>query len=143
MRCKLKKEDRSLFKMFPSLKLEWDFQSNTVDPEGLSYGSGLKVYWICSSCGMRYQCTINNRTKGRGCSYCAHKRVREGESLKDKYKELCEEWHKSNSISPSEVSSKSSIMVNWECKNCKHVWVTRIYNRTMRKSGCPQCARKK
>lgn len=135
--------DKSQFNVFPNLRIEWDYQSNTIDPKKLTYGSGKKVLWICSSCNMRFESTVNNRTKGRGCPYCSNKKVRDGMSLKDEYKELVKEWHKRNLLSPSEVSSKSSKRVYWECKSCKFIWMARIYNRTVRGSGCPKCARNK
>ena len=55
----------------PCLLKEWDYEKNEKMPSEYSYGSGKKVFWICSTCGYSWQATINSRHKGAGCPACA------------------------------------------------------------------------
>lgn len=54
---------------------EWDTRRN-MDLLGtriadVSYGSGKKVYWICSRCGEKFQCSVGHRILCRtGCNNC-------------------------------------------------------------------------
>jgi len=60
------------------------------------------------------------------------------------HQELITEWHneKNGSLTPNNVSAKSNFSVWWTCPK-GHNYKTNIYNRTIQKSGCPFCARKK
>jgi len=51
---------------FPDIALEAD----GWDPSIVTIGMQCKKKWICSK-GHRYECTINNRTSGKGCPHCA------------------------------------------------------------------------
>lgn len=140
-----KELSNSLFSKFPLLKEEWDFEYNEelgLNPENLSYGSSKKAYWKCEY-GHRYLATINNRTKGRGCSYCSGKKIDKSNSLKYNYNLLTLEWGENNTIKPEQVTYKSSKVVEWKCSTCENVWSTRIFNRTVIGTGCPVCSRKK
>ena len=54
---------------------------------------------------------------------------------------IASEWNyqKNKTFLPSEVTYGRSKRVWWICKE-GHEWETRIYNRTIRKQGCPICA---
>ncbi len=59
----------------PELLKEWDYSKNTdIDPTQVKSMSGKKVWWICSTCGNEWKTSICNRSKGKGCDYCGHKR---------------------------------------------------------------------
>jgi len=59
--------------IFPELCKEWDSERNELGPENYSYGSGVKVYWICPKQSHSYCSSISNRTKKSptGCPNCA------------------------------------------------------------------------
>lgn len=40
------------------------------------------------------------------------------------------------------VTHGSGLKVKWRCRNCSHIWVATINNRTATKSGCPECYEK-
>ncbi len=61
----------NLASSFPDLMKEWDYTKNEgINPEDLTCGSGVRVWWKCSICGNEWDATINHRTHGRGCPIC-------------------------------------------------------------------------
>jgi len=44
------------------LSEEWDYKLNKVKPYELSFGTTMKVNWICSECGYKWISTVNSRT---------------------------------------------------------------------------------
>ena len=56
--------------LYPVLVDEWDYSKNDKLPEEYSFGSGEKVWWICSK-GHSWIATIGKRTTGgKGCPTC-------------------------------------------------------------------------
>ncbi len=41
----------------------------------------------------------------------------------------------------TDLSPASRARCQWRCPTCAHVWTTSVANRTLRRSGCPGCAR--
>ena len=58
--------------------------------------------------------------------------------------QLMAEWHptKNNTLSPTQVASKSGKKVWWKC-NYGHEWQAQVYYRTTKQLICPVCAKKK
>ncbi|WP_400225339.1 zinc-ribbon domain-containing protein [Methanomethylophilus alvi] len=55
----------------PELASEWDQEKNgSLKPSDVVSGTNEKVWWRCSICGNRWQSTVVNRVKGRGCPAC-------------------------------------------------------------------------
>ena len=56
----------------PELAKEWNYEKNNgITPQNITYGSGKKVWWICSE-GHEWQVSPNMRTnKKTGCPICA------------------------------------------------------------------------
>ena len=54
---------------------------------------------------------------------------------------LMDDWDYSanTTLDPSKLSKGSNKRANWVCHVCKHKWVTRIYHRATRGTGCPSC----
>lgn len=54
---------------------------------------------------------------------------------------LISEWHptKNGEKSPFDVSYGSDFEAYWKCTNCNFVWKVRVANRTIHKTGCPNC----
>ena len=58
----------------PTLANEWNYiLNNDLVPSKISPHSGKKVWWKCEN-GHEWQATVNNRSNGRGCPYCAKRR---------------------------------------------------------------------
>lgn len=54
----------------PQLAKEWHPNKNgNLTPKNVTYGSGVKVWWLCSK-GHEYQATINHRSSGTSCPVC-------------------------------------------------------------------------
>ena len=60
---------------YPDLFAEWHPTKNGRKvPEDFTHGSNKKVWWKCTE-GHEWNASIVNRSKGRGCPFCANKLV--------------------------------------------------------------------
>ena len=128
----------------PTLANEWNYEKNNgLTPEDVMPNSGQKVWWKCSK-GHEWQASIADRNSGRGCPYCAGKRILKGyNDLQTLNPTLASEWNyeKNNGLTPADVTPNSHKTVWWKCKE-GHEWQTIIGNRH-KGSGCPYCAGQK
>ncbi|MBR6532685.1 zinc-ribbon domain-containing protein [Candidatus Saccharibacteria bacterium] len=61
----------------PGLANEWNYEKNGIlRPKDFTASSNKKVWWKCEK-GHEWEASISNRSKGRGCPYCAGKRAAE------------------------------------------------------------------
>jgi len=132
-------------KLYPNLAQEWDLERNSnLDPETLSYGSGKRVWWICSkNSNHSWEAQFRERIKGKGCPYCSSRIVDRTNSLSSLYPLIAKEWHpsKNGKLKPSNVSKVSNKKVWWQCsQNLEHEWNATISSRTNRNTGCPVCS---
>ena len=129
--------------LFPELIKEWDYGKNKeLDPSELLPGSSRIVWWV-GKCGHNWCSAIVNRTRGKGCPYCAGVKTLPGfNDLSTKYPELLDEWDylKNNTINvfPENISAHSTQKVWWKCIK-GHSYSMRIGHRT-NGHGCPYCA---
>ena len=128
----------------PSLTKEWNYEKNNgLTPVDVTPNSHLKVWWKCSN-GHEWQAAIADRNGGRGCPYCAGKKVLIGyNDLQTINPTLANEWNyeKNNGLTPAEVTPNSHLKAWWKCSQ-GHEWQALISNRH-KGNGCPQCAREK
>lgn len=124
--------------MYPELALEWDLEANGIDASNVKACSGLHAYWKCSR-GHRWKANLYNRSKGKGCPYCAGKLPIKGENdLATCYPWLEQEWnYDMNREHPADYLPKANTKVWWRCKN-GHVYRSLISERT-RGTKCPEC----
>ena len=100
---------------------DWNYAKNNalgILPAEYSTGSGKKVWWVCRK-GHEWEASINSRNRGRGCPYCANRRVLKGfNDFESLYPEIAKEWNysKNKGLLPSEVTSGSSKIVWWICQ---------------------------
>ena len=59
--------------LYPDIAAEWNLARNgKKKTEDYAVGSGVKVWWICPTCGHEYYAKISSRTiSGSGCPECA------------------------------------------------------------------------
>ena len=125
------------------LMAEWDWEKNTkvgFDPTKLTCGSGRKAWWRCSK-GHEWQATIDSRSRGNGCPFCAGQRLIQGyNDLQTANPTLAAEWNynKNGEIKPENTMANSVKKVWWVC-NKGHEWQAKIDNRN-RGAGCPYCS---
>ncbi len=124
----------------PNLAKEWCYERNKgLTPMEVMPNGNKKVWWKCNK-GHAWQATINNRNNGRGCPYCAGKKVLKNfNDLKTVNPSLSKEWNynKNGDLKPEQVSANSGKKVWWKCSK-GHEWQATIDNRTKGR-GCPYC----
>ena len=127
----------------PDLADEWDYEQNdTLTPTMVTAHSGKKAWWKCKKCGQQWRASINGRTKGQGCPYCAGQRPIIGETdLATLHPDLADEWdfEQNGDLSPAMVTAHSHKKVGWKCRKCGQQWPAKISDRVTG-HGCPYCA---
>lgn len=124
---------------YPELAAEWHPTKNKGRlPEDVLHGSNKKVWWRCNQ-GHEWQSAIFNRAMhGKGCPYCAGRKVSSTNNLLYRYPEVAKLWSKKNEIAADEVLARSGKMYIWECAN-GHEWTDRPHNMAKKKFHCPEC----
>ena len=129
---------------YPELVEEWHPTKNgSIRPDEVACHSDRKIWWRCGE-NHEWQATINNRSNGRNCPYCAGNRPIRGKTdLRTVNPCLASEWHPSRngSLCPDDVTSRSGRKIWWKCKN-HHEWQATISHRSYGRN-CPYCAGKR
>ena len=125
---------------------EWNWAKNDLlgfDPTKLKNRSNKKVWWK-GACGHEWEMSIHDRTMGRSCPYCSRLWILPGDNdLATTHPLLAEEWDydENGSLTPRDVTSISIKRVGWICSKCGNKWKTKIRYRTIKGSGCAECAK--
>ena len=139
-RAKYEKEN-SIAITHPEIAKEWHpIKNGKLKPEHISYGTNLKVWWLCPN-GHTYDSNVSARTgKNYGCPICSGRRRLVGfNDLTTTHPHLLEEWdYEKNIKSPTEYSKGSEDKVFWKCKE-GHSYQASIYSRAQLNSSCPEC----
>lgn len=132
----------------PEVAEEWNYEKNfDLKPTDVTVSSNKKVWWKCKY-GHEWQTGICHRTnpsEKTSCPYCAGQKTIIGENdLFTVNPKLASEWNyeKNKDLTPQMVMPKSGKRVWWKCPQCGYEWESTIANRTIRKSGCPNCKHK-
>lgn len=128
---------------YPELAKEWHPTLNgTVKPSEIAPKSNKKFYWICDK-GHAYDATVDKRTLGQGCPFCANRRLLVGfNDLKTRYPEVAEDWdYELNEGGPENYKYCAYISAHWKCKKCGSKWESLIKDRVKAKYGCKNCAK--
>ena len=140
--------DKKYISEFPNLLDEWNWDKNNeiaLSPNKLLLGSNKKAWWKCKN-GHEYIEVISKKAKEKPCPYCTHKRVLIGfNDLNTLYPDIAKEWNfdKNGFIDINKTVRGSNKQVWWKCSICGNEWLAQISQRTIRGTGCPQCARQK
>jgi len=125
----------------PNIAKQWHPTKNgSLTPQQVTFGSGKKVWWLCSKCGYEWKSSVLNRTKGRSCPLCANKIVVKGHNdLVTTHPEIAKEWHptKNGKLKPEHFSRGSRKRIWWKCP-LEHEYQASIANRT-NGTKCPIC----
>lgn len=129
----------------PEIAEEWDYELNyPLTPKDICKCSK-DLYWFkCKNGHNPYQMTPGHRTNmGCGCPECSnnsHKVIIGFNDLKSHNPDVANEWNyeKNSPLKPEDVSYANSKKVWFTC-NQGHSYITSISNRTISKSGCPDC----
>ena len=123
---------------------EWDWEKNKdLDPNKLNIGSYKKAWWVCKTCGGKWQTQIYLRQSHK-CPYCSNNKVLEGyNDLATTNPELLKIWNyeKNTEIKPTMISHGSTKTVWWKCEK-GHEWKSKISDIT-HGNRCPYCSNQK
>ncbi len=138
--------ENDLAALAPEIAAQWHPTKNgELEPRHVLCGSHIKVWWQCER-GHEWQARIASRAvDGRGCPYCAGKKVMQGENdLAAVYPELAREWHptENGDLAPWQVTTSSNRKVWWRCEK-GHSYQAIIAHRCRSDTGCPYCAGRK
>ena len=132
---------------YPILLLQFHPELNgDVKPAQCRSGSQKKLWWVCKvNPDHIWEASMNQRAgSGRGCPFCAGKRVDQSNSLQSLHPEIARMWHplKNGQLTPADVTAGSKKRVWWKCnKGDDHEWITDIGSKL--RSGCPFCSGKR
>lgn len=125
--------------LYPEIAKQWDIEKNGEIP-ALSKSSNRKVWWNCEK-GHSWQASVEIRTRGTGCPYCAGQKLLVGfNDLRSTHPDIAAEWHptKNGDVTPEMVGPNNKDDYWWICRE-GHEWQARPHNRTMNNTGCPYC----
>lgn len=129
----------------PELTLEWMIPKNqSLTPESVSRGCVIKAWWK-GKCGHEWYASINSRSRGSGCPFCAGRKVLKCfNDLATTDPEISNEWHSTlnNGILPTEVSRGSHKKAWWVC-SYGHEWSDTIKKRAIERRSCHYCNNRK
>lgn len=142
---------------YPELLLEWDYNRNIdINPNCISPGSNLQVWWKCRTCSNEWKARIVNRVYGikTGCPKCGYiikmKKTRAENIKKEKrdfctrFPEIAREWdYEKNEVNPTEILPAANLKIWWKCEK-GHSYQSWLSDRTGKhKTGCPYCKGKR
>ena len=122
------------------LKEFYPIKNGDKKPEDFTYGSGIKLWWICER-GHEFQNSPNQSTYyTQNCPYCSGKIVTKENNLEVLFPEVSREWdyEKNGDLKPNQVFSKTMKKVWWKCDR-GHSYKSEIEMKGIRDRGCPQC----
>jgi len=125
----------------PDIVAAWDYEANAnMTPYDVTEHSGRVVGWVCEY-GHRWRASVNGRSNGHGCPYCAGSMAIAGMTdLESRNPLLVAEWdvEKNKSLNPSQISVSSDKKMWWKCDKDHH-WYATVKNRAHGQQ-CPYCA---
>lgn len=136
-------DEKPISESHPELINEWDFEKNLLSPDSLTSGSDKKAFWKClKNSDHIWEASISHRVNGRGCPYCAGRKVNWTNCLENLYPEISKELHisKNDGLTGKDIYAGGTKEFWWQCKNHnEHIWKTDIRHR-LRGHGCPYCS---
>ncbi|MBF0341458.1 MAG: MucR family transcriptional regulator [Magnetococcales bacterium] len=135
----LETPERSIAHTHPHLAREWHSEKNgRLTPDKVSHGSNRCVFWLCEL-GHTWKSSVEKRSRGIGCPYCAGRRLGQGNSLQARYPHIAREWHPTRNVplTPEDVVPGSNRAVWWSCDR-GHQWRRKVA-RQVHGRGCPYC----
>ena len=126
--------EHDLLTVNPRLAMEAD----GWDPRLVSAKSNKKMRWRCSR-GHTWTVSVNSRSKGSGCPYCANKKLLPGfNDVATTHPEIAAQAHRWN---PATVIAGSNMQRTWRCSK-GHLWQASS-NTRIQGHGCPYCSHHK
>ena len=130
---------------YPKLLLELHPKQNgVIEPKDYSYGSNKKLFWRCDAAPDHvWEASVKERAaNGRGCPFCAGKRVSKSNSLRSLHPELAAMWHptKNGDVTADDVTAGSGRRFWWKCpKGDDHAFIAQPVALKEDRATCPYC----
>ena len=122
--------DVSVAILYPDTIAQWDWsKNNSIDPFHLAPYSQIRVSWKCSVAPDHVWISSvckQVETSGKGCPFCAGKRVSITNSLLSLYPTIAEQWDysKNGGLTPDSIVAGSGKLIHWKCQVASdHKWV--------------------
>lgn len=132
-------QSNALSTVAPTIASQWHPTLNgLISPDSVTAHSNKRFWWKCDKgSDHEWQATPGDRSQGKGCPYCAGRKVSVSNSLATIRPELHALWHpsKNGELTPHHVTNRSHKEVWWQCDR-GHEWKVRISY----VGGCPQCS---
>lgn len=112
-----------------------------IDAKTIAVNSHKKLWWLCNL-GHHWEAMVSNRTKGRGCPYCAGKKVWVGfNDLPTTHFMLSLQIHpQKNPAGIAQNISAGSSRTLWWLDEMGHEWEAVVSSRALGGRGCPFCS---
>lgn len=133
---------KSLAETSPELLKDWNAQRNTIQPSEITSHSNRKIWWKCHICGYEWETKICNRSNGRGCPCCSHKKLVVGKNdLATTHPALAREWHptQNGALTPQDVMYGQAHKVWWLCPMGHSYQATLNHRSNGNGTNCPIC----
>lgn len=114
---------------------------NNIKAIEVAPGSKKTYWWKCDKNHIFENTPLNmTKTDKKSCRFCNGTEAWPGESLGDLFPILVSEIEPEfrKSFDPFKVTPGSTKKIKWKCKK-NHTWVTTIWSRTGRGTGCSKC----
>lgn len=138
-------KENNLKKLFPEIAAQWHNDRNKgLSPGQVTPGSGELVWWLCTKGpDHEWQARIHERTRGRGCPFCAGKRPSLTNSLATLRPDIACHWDnkRNEPLTAQDVTRMSGKVVWWLCQS-GHSWQARVKARSNGQGVCRKCASK-
>lgn len=125
---------------FPEVLCFFDKKKNKgINPNRLTVTT--EVWWRCPAGPDHvWYKPFRDKKKSFECPFCRHRKPSVTNNLAVLFPELAKELHptKNGKLQATGIASRSCMRVWWRCAK-KHVWEAIVRNRTMNRSGCPEC----
>ena len=141
----------SLLTVAPSVASYWDTAKNGLAADQVLAGSHTCSHWLCSSCGHRWQASVQQKTRDNtGCPKCSRKSrsyTRQPTLTASNHPVMVEFDHSRNKeagLDPDHITLGSDKQVHWLCRNCPrgqpHLYMASPNKRIGSRRGCPYCS---
>lgn len=126
-----------------SKEVLWDSEKNVIKESELTFGSERKIWWLCEKSHSWQAAYRNIKTLGRGCPYCAGRKVLIGyNNIFYTHPEIEKLWDfNKNSVDPASITAGSHKKVWWIC-SLGHSWEA-IIKSVANGCRCPICSNRK
>lgn len=129
----------------PELVKIWSTE-NALNPEQVYLKSNKNIKWKCFTCNHIYKKIPYKMYRDNNCTYCSNRILCENIECNICFNKSCASiknvnkiWCKENKLNPNQVFLRSTIIINWNCLKCNHIY-DQSPDKKYVSSNCPYCS---